>query len=84
MDKHLPEVAQQASAIALQVQGIRAVEWCAARRSGRGYRVVMHAEVDGTMTVEASHRLTGVIKEQVRQAMPEIDSVLVHIEPHGG
>lgn len=84
MDRHLPEVAERASSVALGVEGIRGVEWCAARRSGRGYRVVMHAEVDGSMTVEASHRLTGVIKERVRAAMPEVDSVLVHIEPYGG
>ncbi len=85
MDRHAPEVSGAATRVAMTLPEIRRVEWCAARRSGRGYRVVMHAEVDPEMTVEVSHRLTGVLKERVRAAHPEIDSVLVHIEPyHGG
>lgn len=82
MDQHAPEVADRATRIALETGGVLGVERCGARRSGRGYRVVMHAEVDPRMTVEASHRLTGIVKERVRAAMPEIDSVLIHIEPY--
>lgn len=83
-DRHAPGVAAEASAAALAVEGVLAIERCEARQSGRGYRVVMHAEVPPTMTVADSHRLTGIIKQTVRERSPEIDSVLIHIEPHRG
>lgn len=83
MDSHSPEVAEEAQRAALGVDGVHAIEQCHARRSGRGYRIVLHAEVDPAMTVEASHRVTGVLKERIRGALPEVDSVLVHVEPHG-
>jgi divalent metal cation (Fe/Co/Zn/Cd) transporter len=82
MDAHAPEVAEAATGVALGTPGVLGVERCEARRSGRGYRVVMHAEVDPQMTVADSHRLTGIVKQRVRDSMPEIDSVLIHIEPY--
>ncbi len=82
MDSHAPEIAEKVTRIARRHPDVREIERCDARRSGRGYRIVMHTEVDPGMTVEHSHRLTGVLKEQIREAMPEIDSVLIHIEPH--
>ncbi len=82
MDTQAPSVARIAEEEATAVEGVRAVERCEARRSGRGYRIVMHAEVDGAMTVLASHALTGAIKSRVREREPAVDTVLVHIEPH--
>ncbi|HZW09043.1 MAG TPA: cation diffusion facilitator family transporter [Phycisphaerales bacterium] len=84
LDAHAPDVGDGATRIALGTPDVRGVERCEARRSGRGYRVVMHAEVDPAMTVADSHRLTGIVKQRVRDAMPEIDSVLIHVEPHRG
>ena len=34
------------------------------------------------MSVAASHRITGIVKERIRAEHPEVDSVLVHVEPH--
>jgi len=81
MDTHAPDVAGAAREITLAIDGIVGVERCEARRSGRGYRITMHAEVDPQMTVEASHRLTGLAKAAIRESHPEVDSVLIHIEP---
>jgi cation diffusion facilitator family transporter len=81
-DRHAPEVAELAEELALGVEGILAIERCEARQSGRGYRVVMHAEVDPLMSVADSHSLTGLVKHRIRERFPEIDSVLIHIEPH--
>ena len=82
LDRDCPEVAADAARIALTIPHVRAIERCEARRSGRGFRVVMHTEVDGAMTVEASHRITGQIKEAVRRERQDVDTVLVHIEPY--
>lgn len=81
LDRHAPDVAESVRARTHEVEGVKAIERCEVRRSGRGYRVVMHVEVDPLMTVADSHRLTGIIKAGVRAALPEIDTVLVHIEP---
>ncbi len=82
MDAHAPEVAAAVRAAALAVPGVEDIERCETRRSGRGYRVVLHAEVDPEMSVAASHRITGIVKERIRAEHPEVDSVLVHVEPH--
>lgn len=82
LDRHCPEVAADASRIALDDPDVRAIERCEARRSGRGFRVVMHAEIDGAMSVEASHRVTGRVKAAIRTERPEVDAVLIHVEPH--
>jgi cation diffusion facilitator family transporter len=81
MDEHAPEVAAGATGVAMATGGVLGVERCEARRSGRGYRVVMHVEVDPGMSVAESHRLTGIVKGRVREEMPEIDAVLIHVEP---
>lgn len=82
LDRHCPGIAEEATRIALLDSDVRAVERCEARRSGRGYRIVMHVEVDGAMSVEASHRVTGRVKQSVRSERGEIDTVLIHIEPY--
>lgn len=83
LDRHAPDVADAVRRETQAVEGVRGIERCEVRRSGRGYRVVMHVEVDPLMTVAESHRLTGIIKSRVREALPEVDAVLVHVEPFG-
>lgn len=82
LDRDCPGIASEASRIALTVPEVLAIEQCHARRSGRGYRLVMHAEVDPEMTVDASHRVTGKVKAVIRSVRPEVMTVLVHVEPH--
>ena len=38
--------------------------------------------VDPKMTVAEAHAITGRIKAEVRSKRADIDSVLIHIEPH--
>lgn len=81
LDRHHPEVAEAVTRIAMDVPGVEGVERCEVRRSGRGHRVTMHAEVDPQMTVLDAHRITGRIKAAIRGARADVDSVLVHVEP---
>lgn len=83
MDEAAPDIAAECTAIALGVDGIRAVEQCEARKVGRAYRVVMHAEMDPDLTVAAAHALTGQAKAIVRERLPLVSSLLIHVEPHG-
>jgi len=43
----------------------------------------MHVEVDPQMTVLRSHEIAHAVKNKVRDTMPTVNDVLVHIEPLG-
>lgn len=82
MDQSAPAIATQCTELVLEIKGIRAVERCEARKVGRQYRVVLHAEVDPAMPVAEAHALTGQAKAVVRNRLPQIASLLIHVEPH--
>lgn len=69
--------------IARGVDGVRGVEKIIARRSGMHVWVDMHLEVDPLMTVREAHRIAHAVKDAVRAALPQIQDVLIHIEPLG-
>jgi divalent metal cation (Fe/Co/Zn/Cd) transporter len=41
----------------------------------------MHVEVDPQMTVLRSHEIAHAVKDKIRDTMPSVNDVLVHIEP---
>jgi divalent metal cation (Fe/Co/Zn/Cd) transporter len=51
------------------------------RKMGYHYFVDMHIEVDPAMTVERAHGIGHVVKDRIRDALPDVHDVLVHIEP---
>lgn len=81
MDRSTPEIERICTETVLAIDGFTGVERCNARKSGRVYRVVMHAEVSPDMTVAEAHALTGIAKAAVRKAHPLVASLLIHIEP---
>lgn len=82
MDQNDTVIADQCRDIALSIDAVRDVERSETRKCGRFHRVVMHVEVDPDMTVADSHRITGVIKSEIRAKIPSVEYVLIHIEPH--
>ncbi|MBI3833290.1 MAG: cation transporter [Planctomycetes bacterium] len=82
MDESEPTVAAECRELLRQVNGILAIELCEARKVGRQYRVIAHIEVDPAMTVADAHALTGLAKSTVRTRLPQISSLLIHVEPH--
>lgn len=81
LDASQPEVAKRCGEVVKEIEGIRAIEQCEARKVGRGYRVIMHAEVDPDLSVAVAHALTGKAKALVRERLVEVASLLIHIEP---
>ena len=75
-----PEVRAE---IAAQVPAVDAVEKCFARRMGYHLFVDMHVHVDPLMTVRDSHTLAHLVKDTIREQMPHVYDVLIHIEPSG-
>lgn len=67
--------------VAESVPGVLAVEKLHVRRAGTGYRVTIHVQADPDMTLDRSHALGGLVKHELRQSNPYVQSVLVHMEP---
>lgn len=77
-------VAEESRRVAEGVPEVRAVEKCLARKMGWHYYVDMHVQVDPGMTVERSHAVAHQVKDRVREKLPQVRDVLVHIEPARG
>jgi cation diffusion facilitator family transporter len=75
-------IAGLARTIALQVDGVRGVEKCFARKMGHEYWLDMHVEVDGNLTVAVAHELSHTVKDAIRAELPRVLDVTIHIEPH--
>ncbi|MGA2556955.1 MAG: cation diffusion facilitator family transporter [Verrucomicrobiota bacterium] len=71
----------QIRATAAAVGGVQAVEKCQARKTGFQYLVDMHIEVDPHITVQQGHEIAHQVKARVREAVPSVKDVLVHVEP---
>jgi len=63
------------------VEGVKRVEKCIVRKAGYQHFVDMHVEVDPGMSVREAHQIAHQVKDRVRQAVPSVRDVLVHIEP---
>jgi len=68
---------------ATSTAGVERVEKCFARKAGHLYFVEMHVEVEPQMTVLRSHEIAHDVKDKIREKMPNVSDVLVHIEPLG-
>jgi cation diffusion facilitator family transporter len=76
-DRLMNEVRSEACAI----PGVRGVEKCFARRTGRRYHVDLHLQVDPEMTVRQSHELAHAVRLHVLKKVDWVADVLVHVEP---
>lgn len=63
------------------VDGVCAVEKMLARRSGAGYRVVMHVQADPHLSLRDAHSLGGAVKRRVIAEVPQVLDVVIHMEP---
>jgi cation diffusion facilitator family transporter len=75
------EIVDQIRRIAGTTPGVDRVEKCIVRKVGYQYFVDMHVEVDPQMTVLRSHEIAHAVKDKIRDTMPSVNDVLVHIEP---
>ena len=76
-----PEVVEPIRRAAAAVSGVLAVEKLAVRKAGLGYRVDVHIHADPQTPLDEAHRLGGRVKGAMQTAVPQIQSVLVHMEP---
>jgi cation diffusion facilitator family transporter len=76
------EVVDQVRRAAERVAGVLATEKVAVRRSGMGYQVTIHVQADPTLRLDEAHALSGAVKAAIREAVPQVQYVLVHMEPY--
>ena len=82
MDEQLYEdEVEEIRKISLNVSGVIATEKCNVRKSGMYYFVDLHMIVDGNISVVEGHEISHHLKDEIKERMPQVQDVLVHIEP---
>lgn len=64
------------------VAGVRAIEKLYIRKTGLVYRVTVHVQADPSMPLVDAHVLAHRVQDAIRAAVPNVQSALVHMEPH--
>lgn len=67
---------------ALGVAGVNAIEKLHVRKAGMAYRVTVHVQANGAMSLDEAHALGGRVKRAIRASSPRVNFVLVHMEPY--
>ncbi len=76
----LERVAQAATG----TPGVLAIHKLMVRRAGAGMYVDLHVQADPALSLRAAHDLSGAVKGAIRQRVPGVLGVLIHMEPFDG
>lgn len=83
MDEHrYDDLVEEIRGISAEVEGIMDTEKCYVRKAGMLFHVDLHAIVDATISVKEGHHLAHVLKDTLKEKIPNLGEVLIHIEPH--
>ncbi|WP_298394869.1 cation diffusion facilitator family transporter [Flavobacterium sp.] len=83
MDEHLyDELIEEIRIVSQQVKGVITTEKCFIRKAGMKYHVDLHAVVDAKITVKEGHDISHNLKDTLREEIPQLGHVLIHIEPN--
>ncbi len=75
------EVEKQVVSIASSVEGVVSIEKCRIRKSGLGYLMDIHVEVDSDMSVKNGHAIGHKVKDRLLESSLPVTDVVIHIEP---
>lgn len=67
--------------VSTSVEGVEGTEKCFIRKSGMKYHVDLHARVDGNITVTEGHTIAHELKDTLKEEIPTLGHILIHIEP---
>ncbi len=81
LDATSHEIAARIVSIAEKVDGVRLVEKVRVRKSGAGFHLDMHLQVNEDLSIKVAHALAGKVKATLKQALPGLVTVLIHVEP---
>jgi divalent metal cation (Fe/Co/Zn/Cd) transporter len=82
MDEHLyDDLIEEIRKVSLTVEGVEGTEKCFVRKSGMIYHVDLHATVNAEISVKKGHEIAHQLKDLLRNDIPQLGHVLIHIEP---
>ncbi len=81
LDASSPELGARVVDVASRIDGVRFIEKVLVRKSGAGYHLDMHLQVDPELSIRVAHALAGKVKATLRQQLPNLTGVLIHVEP---
>ncbi len=82
MDEHLyDELLEEIREESNKVKGVLGTEKCFIRKAGMRYHVDLHAIVHGEISVKEGHDISHRLKNHLRNQIPNLGHVLIHIEP---
>lgn len=82
MDASVSEdVEKEVIAIASSVEGVVAIEKCRIRKSGLGYLMDLHVEVDSDISVKNGHAIGHKVNDRLMESSIPVMDVVIHIEP---
>lgn len=83
MDEHnYDDLVLKIRNISKQVEGVIDTEKCFVRKSGLEYLVDLHVIVEGKISVSQGHKIAHKLKDTLILKIPQINNVLIHIEPN--
>ena len=81
MDQEPAGVVEKVRTIAESVPGVIDVHRVAGRKSGMSFWLDMHVRVDPSMSVLDAHPLVHRVKDRIKEEVPGVHDVLIHVEP---
>lgn len=82
MDKDMyDEMEANVCTFAKTIDGVLDTDKCRVRKTGMTYYVDLHIIVDKNVTVKEGHDIAHRLKDSIKEAMPEIADILIHVEP---
>jgi cation diffusion facilitator family transporter len=82
MDEHVyDDLIDEIRKVALTVDGIVDTEKCFIRKAGMKYHVDLHAIVNANISVKHGHELAHNLKDKLKEEIPQLGHILIHIEP---
>jgi len=83
MDEHLyDDLLEEIRKESIKVKGVIGTEKCFIRKAGMKYHVDLHVIVDGEISVKEGHSISHNLKDYLRNEIPNLEHVLIHIEPN--
>lgn len=83
MDEHFyDDLIEEIRTVSISVAGVMDTEKCFIRKSGMKYHVDLHAVVNAHLTVKEGHEIAHRLKDTLKERIPELGHILIHIEPN--
>jgi cation diffusion facilitator family transporter len=82
MDEHLYDaLIIEIREKSIEIQGVLGTEKCFVRKAGIFYHVDLHAIVNSKISVKEGHDIAHKLKDYLKNEIPNLGHVLIHIEP---